>query len=439
MAADDRLVELEGALAEQKTAAASIADRFEVKANPHTGEGQPETTIEIDPAAWGDYQKSLEIQGQIKTLIDAEKDRIGWSDEKAAPAVASAAMAAAPAAERKQLNVGEAFVASEEFKSFKNSGLYTMPEEVAFRASLTKDALFFDAETKDVHTGGVTPATPLGFTRSERAPFVPTPQRSVRLRDLLAPRATSSNLIDYFRTTGFEAANAASVVPERDGSAFALKPSTDLTFEARSAAVRTIAHFEVAHRNVIADEPMLMGIINNELLYGLRLTEDDQILNGTGTGEDLEGLLVDSDVQTYSGSSGPATDTDIDAIRRAMTLVMLANYEPTGIVVHPNDWEGMELVKDSQDRYIATTSVTVGAQQLLWRLPVVATPAIAENTALVGAFGLGAQLYDREMSNIRVAEQHSDFFVRNAVAVLAEQRLALAITRPESFCSVTLD
>ena len=41
--------------------------------------------------------------------------------------------------------------------------------------------------------------------------------------------------------------------------------------------------------------------------------------------------------------------------------------------------------------------------------------------------------------NIRVAEQHSDFFIRNAVAILAEERLALAVKRPESFVEVEFD
>jgi HK97 family phage major capsid protein len=55
-----------------------------------------------------------------------------------------------------------------------------------------------------------------------------------------------------------------------------------------------------------------------------------------------------------------------------------------------------------------------------------------EGTFVTGAFGLGVQLYDREQANIRIAEQHADFFVRNAVAILAEERLAMAVKRPES-------
>jgi HK97 family phage major capsid protein len=75
----------------------------------------------------------------------------------------------------------------------------------------------------------------------------------------------------------------------------------------------------------------------------------------------------------------------------------------------------------------------------LWRLPIVSTPAITEGKVLLGSFGVGATLYDRMEGNIRVSEQHSDFFVRNAVAVLAEERIALAVKRPESFVEVTLD
>jgi HK97 family phage major capsid protein len=62
-----------------------------------------------------------------------------------------------------------------------------------------------------------------------------------------------------------------------------------------------------------------------------------------------------------------------------------------------------------------------------------------EGKALVGAFGTGAQLYDREQASIRISEQHADFFVRNAIVVLAEQRLALAVKRPEAFVSVDFD
>ena len=215
-----------------------------------------------------------------------------------------------------------------------------------------------------------------------------------------------------------------------------------MTFKGEQAPVRTIAHWEAAHRNVLADEPQLRSIVDNELLYGLRLTEDNQILSGAGTGEDLTGILNTTGIQTYAWSAGattPVKDTKADAIRRAATLAYLAYYEPTGIIVNPNDWEDIELTKNSQGTYLLAMSVAGGAESRVWRIPVIDTPAIASGTALIGAFGTGAQLYDREAATIRISEQHSDFFVRNAIVILAEERIALAVKRPESFVKVTFD
>jgi HK97 family phage major capsid protein len=180
-------------------------------------------------------------------------------------------------------------------------------------------------------------------------------------------------------------------------------------------------------------------------MYGLRLQEDAQILNGSGTGENLTGILNTTGIQTYNWSSGyysataGMTDTKADALRRAATLSFLAYYEPSGVVLHPNDWEDIELTKDGNGAYVVAVSVAMGGEQKLWRIPVVDTPAMTEGTALIGAFGTGAQIYDRESASIRISEQHADFFVRNAIVILAEQRLALAVKRPESFVKVSFN
>ncbi|HEX5780472.1 MAG TPA: phage major capsid protein, partial [Solirubrobacteraceae bacterium] len=219
---------------------------------------------------------------------------------------------------------------------------------------------------------------------------------------------------------------------------FGLKSQSTLTFTLAAAPVRTIAHFEVAHRNVLADEPQLRATIDNELMYGLRLAEDAQLINGDGTGENLLGILNTPGIQAYTQGTAPnTTETKVDAMRRAATRVILAYYEATGFVIHPYDWEDVELTKDSTGQYVLVTNVAIGAEQRVWRQPVVDTPAMPEGTFVTGAWGLGAQLYDREQGNIRIAEQHADFFIRNAVAILAEERLAFAVKRPESFVKGT--
>jgi len=315
-----------------------------------------------------------------------------------------------------------------------------MPNPWQYEGSLTTKSAY-EYNVKDVYNTLPT-GTPGQFGSIQRDPIVIPPQRTKRVRELFPTRTTNAAIVEYFRMTGFT--NNAQAVGERsnDGTVFVEKPQSTFTFVGEQAPVRTLAHWEAAHRNVLADEPQLRSIIDNELMYGLRLQEDAQILNGAGTGENLTGVLQTTGIQTYSWSAGataPVADTKADAIRRAATLSFLAYYEPTGVVMHPNDWEDIELTKATDGQYLVAISVALGGEPRVWRIPVVETPAIAEGTALVGAFGTGAQLYDREQANIRVSEQHSDFFVRNAIVILAEQRLALAVKRPEAFTKITFD
>ncbi len=421
---EGRLNELKGALAGKMAEQQEIADSISL-------EGETLVVTDDHRSSFNENMTQIkEIKGLIEDMTTL-RDVSAWSSEADHASVA-AEVAAGVEAEVKayRSSVGEAFIQSDEFKSLQGgkSG-----------ANMASPFVTKSLEQKDIYSSLPT-GTPGSFGAVERDGIIPIAQRRSRVRDLFPSRTTNAAVIEYFRQTGFT--NAADTVAERSGSNFGAKPESSMTFVGEQAPVRTIAHWEAAHRNVLADEPQLRSIIDNELLYGLRLTEDNQILSGSGTGEDLAGILNNGSIQSYSWSAGattPVADTKADAVRRAATLAYLAYYEPTGIIVNPNDWEDIELTKNSQGTYLLAISVAGGAESRIWRIPVIDTPAIASGTALIGAFGTGAQLYDREAASIRISEQHSDFFVRNAIVVLAEERLALAVKRPESFVKVTFD
>ncbi len=421
---EGRLNELKGALAGKMAEQQEIADSISL-------EGETLVVTDEHRASFNENMTQIkDIKGLIEDMTTL-RDVSAWSSEAEHASVA-AEVAAGVEAEVKahRSSLGEAFVSSEEFKSLQGGKA---------GANMSSPFVTKSLEQKDIYSSMPT-GTPGSFGAVERDGIVPIAQRRSRVRDLFPSRTTNAAVIEYFRQTGFT--NNADTVAERSGSNFGAKPQSAMTFVGEQAPVRTIAHWEAAHRNVLADEPQLRSIIDNELLYGLRLTEDNQILSGSGTGEDLAGILNNGSIQSYSWSSGattPVADTKADAVRRAATLSYLAYYEPTGIIVNPNDWEDIELTKNSQGTYLLAISVAGGAESRIWRIPVIDTPAIASGTALIGAFGTGAQLYDREAASIRISEQHSDFFVRNAIVVLAEERLALAVKRPESFVKVTFD
>ena len=436
-----RLGELQSALRTKMDSNKAIADSFKIE----------DEVVVVDQDQKSAFDKNMvdikELQSLIKGIQDLDEIN-EWGSAPAPVEVESVSGAAAAGAAFEQSfqptqykTLGQAFCESEEFKSLANGrNGANMPNPWQYEGSLTTKSAF-EYSVKDVYNTLPT-GTPGQFGSIQRDPIVIPPQRTKRVRELFPTRTTNAAIVEYFRMTGF--VNNAGPVDERsdDGTVFVEKPHSTFTFVGEQAPVRTLAHWEAAHRNVLADEPQLRSIIDNELMYGLRLQEDAQILNGAGTGDNLTGVLQTTGIQTYAWSAGatlPVKDTKADAIRRAATLSFLAYYEPTGVVLHPNDWEDIELTKDSNGQYLVAISVALGGEPRVWRIPVVETPAIAEGTALVGAFGTGAQLYDREQANIRVSEQHSDFFVRNAIVILAEQRLALAVKRPEAFTKITFD
>ena len=425
-----RLAELQTALRQKMADNKAIADSFKVENG----------TVVVSTAQKSAFDANMRDIKEIKSLIDG-LETMGATDEwnrSGYSSVGGSAAAGTSFGGRTHFkSIGDEFVNSPEFKSLQGGrNGANMPTPFMTNAVLTGSY-----NQKDMYSALPT-GTPTSFGTIQRDPIVVPPMRTKRVRDLFPVRTTTAAVIEYFRMTGF--ANNAGAVAERnnDNTNFGVKPQSSFTFVGEQAPVRTIAHWEAAHRNVLADEPQLRSIIDNELMYGLRLQEDAQILSGDGTGENLTGVLSTNGIQEYAWSEGattPVADTKADAIRRAATLAFLAYYEPTGVVLHPNDWEDIELAKDSNGQYLVAVSVALGGEPKLWRIPVVETPAIPEGTALVGAFGTGAQLYDREQASIRISEQHSDFFVRNAIVVLAEQRLALAVKRPEAFVKVNFD
>lgn len=402
---------LKTALTEQFTEMKALVEKrdAEIKAQGEANEATGKLIKEADERI---QQMSADFKGMQETLAELEKkaQRPGYGGE-----------------ETEYKTAGELFAESEQLKQARAAGKYRtdlMPVKSFYGAAQRKATL-----TSDPASGGA-------LIQAQRfAGLIAPPNRPMRIRDLFTVRPTTSNSIEYVEESGFT--NAAAPVAEAPSSANA-KPESALTFELKSANVKTIAHWIPASRQVLDDAGQLRAYIDGRLIYGLEVVEEAQLLYGNGTGANLQGILTHPDRQQYGWSDGEVGDNKVDAIRRAMTLVRLAEYPSTGIVLHPTDWEDIELLKGSDGHYI-WVNVTQGGESRLWRAPVVDTTAIQAGQFAVGAFDLAAYLWDREQAGVRVSEDHADFFTRNMVAILAEERLALTIFRPEAFVHGNFD
>lgn len=262
-----------------------------------------------------------------------------------------------------------------------------------------------------------------------RPGVIAPPQRRLTMRDLISVGRTDSNAIQYVRETGFT--NNAATVSETAGDA---KPQSEIKFDLVTESVSTIAHWLLATRQILSDVPMLQSYIDGRLRYGLEYVEDNQILNGGGTGTDLNGLYTQATAFSQAAAGVPvmANVTRIDTLRVAILQAALAEYFPDGIVLNPVDWAMIELTKDGDGRYVIGNPQD-GAQPRLWRKPVVETTAMTADKFLVGAFKMGAELFVREDASVQISTEDSDNFRKNLVTILAEERAALADYRPEAF------
>jgi HK97 family phage major capsid protein len=312
--------------------------------------------------------------------------------------------------------IGQLVVESEQWKAASKSGTPKM-DSVDIKSFFQKTAIVNA-------TGQNQP-----LVMADRAPMVMPANRELVIRDLLPVRATTSNLIEYVKENVFT--NNAAIVYNSPNFENVTKPESAITFTMLTAAVATIAHWIPASRQVLADAGMLQGYIEDRLIYGLKFVEEDEILNGDGSAGHLNGLMTQA--SAYAGSGAVSADQQLDTLLRAFTQVYTTSlFHPDGTVVNPIDWMKIRLLKDTQGRYIFGDPNT-NQTPSVWGQPLVQSLSIAATRFLVGAFKPGAMLWDREDANVRIAEQHADFFVKNMVAILAEERLALTVFRPTAF------
>ncbi|EHL3767033.1 phage major capsid protein [Salmonella enterica] len=264
-----------------------------------------------------------------------------------------------------------------------------------------------------------------GVVEPQRLPGIDTaPKQRLFIRDLIAPGRTSSPAIFWVQQTGFT--NKAAVVAENT-----TKPYSDIAFATKITPVTTIAHMFKASKQILDDFAQLQSTVDAEMRYGLKYIEEQEILFGDGTGVHLHGIVPQA--SAFSAEFRVEQQNGIDDLRLAMLQAQLARFPASGHVLHFIDWAKIELTKDTLGRYIlANPSGLTGPT--LWGLPVVATEAAAfKGKFLTGAFNAGAQIFDREDANVVISTENADDFEKNMISIRCEERLALAVKRPEAF------
>lgn len=256
-------------------------------------------------------------------------------------------------------------------------------------------------------------------------------QQRMFVRDALSVQGTNLPSVPYIRelnATTYEV--GASAVSEATA-----KPEVTMSFEQDDAPIRKIAAWIPATTEIIDDAPTLRGYIDTRLAYMLALREEQQLLNGSGSAPQLKGILQ------YSGLQTQAFSTD-EAITLGLAIGLVENVEgePDTIAMNPIKYWAM-LTRRSANQFdggFGAGAPFAAPQNGIWGLNVIRTRSLTLNQGLVGSFRLGATMFDRQQTTIRVGNQHSDYFTTNKIAILAEERVGLAVHRPDYFVLCTL-
>jgi HK97 family phage major capsid protein len=261
-----------------------------------------------------------------------------------------------------------------------------------------------------------------------RPGIVPLLFKRLTVRDLLAPGSTDSNNVSYMKETTFT--NTAAAVAEG-----AAKPESTLIFDLVNDLVQVIAHWLPVTEQMLEDVKQICAYIDARLRLGVDLTEEDQLLNGDGTAPNISGIL---DRVGLTAAQARGADTNADAIFKEQMKIFNASFVmPDGHVINPTNWQTIQLAKDANGQYYGSGPFAGPQAATLWGLPVAVSPSIVANTSLTGSFKSSAQIFDLGGMRVDVSNSHSDFFIKNLVAIRAERRLALAVYRPAAFGTST--
>lgn len=328
---------------------------------------------------------------------------------------------------------GQQFAASDEYKELVESGRLTA--EKAQYGQLSKPVDLSKAATDLIQseTGG--PGAAL-VTPQYLPGILPLPQRPLTIRELFSQAPATSDSISYARQNAFD--DAAAAVAQAETVAGGGKPQSSIAWTRETGVIETIATWMAATRQQLADAGQVASLIDNQGRLMLQLEEEDQILNGNGTSPNISGLL-DQTLQTLTVAAG---GDNLDAVRTCKRLVKTgtARANADTILLNPYDSEQYDLLKDSNGLYRGGNPIgNFNFNAPIWSLNRVESEAITLGTAIVGAFKYGATVYERQGITVYTTDSHSDFFIRNIIAILFEERLGFACFFPTAFVEMTLD
>lgn len=267
------------------------------------------------------------------------------------------------------------------------------------------------------------------------AGIVYAPRPRLTTWDLVNKQATDSRVVQYVERTG--ETDGATMIGTDGGAG----GQSDGSWEAKSVELTAISAYSKIHRDMLEDWSVVQAEMNEILNFDLAAKRNNQILTGTGSSNQLRGLIYTSNPWATAFNAPTQFEGAVDAanrfdaIRIAILQVMngadtdyATGFNATGIVLHPNDAAWFDLIKDEDGNYILPPFTSANGT-VIKNVPVIEDTFMTEGTFLVGDFQK-ANARIRRGIEIRVWEQNEDDALKNLITLTATHRLGFFVKAP---------
>jgi len=327
---------------------------------------------------------------------------------------------------KRVVGLADKFLASENYRQFKKSRALDMngarvnidPVAVASREQLF--SYLFPSQHMAFDVDPLVPDDQRLF------PPVPIPVRQLRIRDLVTVGTTDTDMVEYVEET----VRTEGAVETPYGS---LAPAADYEYDRREVSVKRIPHYVKATKGNLADAGQLRTLLDNRLIYGVGKRLDTQMVTGSGTGDNITGILNNVGVQEVNtaGLSVP------DAFHRGMTAVRLTlEDEPDAFAIHPTTYQNFVLSKGTDGHYLNLQGPQLTTPPNIWGKPCVITTAVPTSSAIVGNWKMGATLWVRSGIQVAATDSDGDDFRKGIITILAEMRAAFSVVQARAFAEI---
>lgn len=325
-------------------------------------------------------------------------------------------------------SLGRAFVENEGYQDWVKSVLRS-GDNVAERRI---ESPIVEVKTLYTSAGDATAGRPMLGQADRQQEIVRLGWAPLVLRQLVTTIPTQSDLIEVIRELSRD--NNADFVAEATATSGSsgLYPESAVEYEMVTTPVQNVGHFIPTSTRAMADGRRMAMEIDTFLREGVDDRTEQVALQGDGNSNHFLGIYNTQNILTQAYSTSVLATT-----RKARTkLKVTGRVQPTAWLMHPNDWEAIDLIQDGQQRYYFGGPLEMGTPRL-WGQPVVESEYATEGLPILARW-TDAVYYDREQTNVMISNQHMDFFIRGMLLVLADARMAFHVRRPASFCTADI-